>query len=224
MYNGKLLVLDVDDVLVHISTPWICLALEDPIVAAALPALVAAHAAAPYSFAPAVLRRRQPHIQAWLQEQYALDPTLLPRLDLAYRAHATFYANLPPTAFCETIIAAMSLPGRVAHVHIVTHNFSNTDPCVISKELWIRTHLGGPDRVTIHHLEAHQKKSEILKIHCPEPDAYADDALKNVVDVVLNDAVRPLEILIPRMGHNLVPENVVELATLRRIAITYYNP
>ena len=68
-----------------------------------------------------------------------------------------------------------------------------------------------------------QKKSEVLRQFCPEPDAFADDSLKNVVDVLLNDAIRPHEIIIPRMGHNAVTPEIEQLAFLRRIKISYYE-
>ena len=84
--------------------------------------------------------------------------------------------------------------------------------------------LGGPERVTIHNVESGTKKSEIMHKFCPEPDSFADDAMKNVVDILLNDKVRPHEILIPRMGHNsALPPETSLLARLRGITVTHYD-
>jgi hypothetical protein len=220
--NGsKLLALDVDDVLVHISTPWIERLMLRPQLAFALPKLMGRTASD--GLQDEVIARQHPHIQQWLQAHHDLPAGLLGQVDLTYRGDPNFYDDLPPTTFCKGIAAIMDLPGRISHIHIVTHNFSNSDPSVASKERWLRKQLGGPERVTIHNLEAGQKKSEILQKFCPEPNAFADDSMKNVIDMLLNDAVRPHEILIPRMGHNeLIPE-IQQLAFLRRISINYYE-
>lgn len=220
--NGsKILALDTDDVLVHISTPWIERLLSRPQLAFALPRLSGRKASD--GLQAEVIARPQPHIQQWLKEHHGLPDGLIGQVDLTYRADPHFYDDLPPTAFCSGIAAIMELPGRISHIHIITHNFSNSDPSVASKERWLRKQLGGPERVTIHNLEAGQKKSEVLRVHCPEPSTFADDSMKNVVDMLLNDAVRPHEILIPRMGHNMLLPEVQQLAFLRRISINYYE-
>ena len=216
--NGsKLMAVDTDDVLVHISTPWVERARMRPSLAQYVPAGGAV------ALEDVLLGRPQPYIQQWLVDACGMPTDLLEELDLVYRADPHFYDELPPTMFCRGIMSALALPGRVAHVHVLTHNYSNSDPCVESKDRWLRKHLGGPERVTIHHIEAGQKKSDVLRQFCPEPDAFADDSLKNVIDVLLNDAIRPHEIIIPRMGHNAVTPEIEQLAFLRRIKISYYE-
>ena len=220
--NGsKLLAVDMDDVLVHIATPWVRRAMARPKLHLAWPK-AAAIAEFP-NLQEQVLARPQSHIQRWLVEDHGMPEALVAEIDLTYRADPNFYDELPMTPFCAGVVAALALPGRVAHVHVVTHNYSNTDPVVASKDRWLRSVLGGPERVTIHHLEASQKKSEVLKKHCPEPDTFADDAMKNVIDVLLNDDVRPREILIPGMAHNQLAPEVAKLAVLRRIDLNYYD-
>jgi hypothetical protein len=226
MNNGsKLLAVDVDDVLVHIATPWIVRAFErHPQLAMAAPQLAAWLREAPSEEVhETVTLRPQPHVQQWLLQEHKLPQALIPLVDLTYRGDPTFYDDLKPTEFCRGIMAALALPGRVAHIHAITHNFSNDDPCVASKERWLRKMLGGPERVTIHNVESGTKKSEIMHKFCPEPDSFADDAMKNVVDILLNDKVRPHEILIPRMGHNNLLPEVEHLAFLRKIQINYYE-
>ena len=226
MNNGsKLIVVDVDDVLVHIATPWVIRAVQRvPQIA-----MVAPHLAEWLRTAPSqvihdtVIARPQPHIQQWMVQEHGVPEELIPKIDLVYRADPEFYDELVPTTFCAGLIAALSLPGRVNHIHAVTHNYANSDPCVESKDRWLRNMLGGPERLTIHHIEAGQKKSEVIREHCPEPDSFADDAMKNVIDVLLNDDVRPHEILIPRMGHNQLLPEVQQLAFLRKININYYD-
>lgn len=217
MRASKLLVLDADDVLVHIVTPWVLKALASPDVA-------------PGWIRPtgidekAITGRLQPYLQHWLMEEHGFPKDAVPQLDAIYRQDPKFYDDLPPTRFCQGVMAAMAMPGHVAHVHVITHNFSNSDPCVESKTRWLRRHLDDPSRVTIHSVESGTKKSEIMRKHCPDPDTFVDDSLKNVVDVLLNDAVTPYEILIPRMGHNQAPpQEVFSLANLRRISINYYE-
>ena len=226
MNNGsKLLAVDVDDVLVHIATPWVVRAFQrHPQLALAAPQLASWLREAPTEEVHgAIVARSQPHVQQWLLQDHKLSESLIPLVDLTYRGDPHFYDDLQPTAFCQSIMNALSLPGRVSHIHAITHNFSNGDPCVASKERWLRRILGGPERVTIHNVESDTKKSEIMHKFCPEPDSFADDAMKNVVDILLNDKVRPHEILIPRMGHNNILPEIQQLAFLRKIQINYYE-
>jgi hypothetical protein len=216
--NGsKLMAVDTDDVLVHISTPWVERARRHPEIARYIPD----HE--PDALGATLIGRPQPYIQQWLIDSCGMPRELQDELVLIYRGDPNFYDDLPPTLFCKGIIGALARPGAVAHVHVLTHNYSNSDPCVESKDRWLRKHLGGPEKVTIHHIEAGQKKSDVLRQFCPEPDAFVDDSLKNVIDVLLNDAIRPHEIIIPRMGHNAVTPEIEQLAFLRRIKISYYE-
>ena len=50
-----------------------------------------------------------------------------------------------------------------------------------------------------------------------------DGVQEDVVDILLNDKVRPHEILIPRMGHNAAPPEAEQLAYLRKIKLSYYE-
>lgn len=213
--SSKLVAVDVDDVLVHISLPWVERSRSLRAVAPYVPSAA--------DLAERLLARRQPHIQQWLVGEHGMPEELIGELDLLYRADPTFYDDLQPTTFCRALMGAMELPRRVSHVHVITHNYSNSDPAAESKERWIRRYLGDKDRVTIHHVEAGTKKSDIMRDHCSEPDVFADDSLKNVVDILLEDRVRPNEILIPRMGHNAVSADIVKLATLRGIELNYYE-
>ena len=217
---SKLMVLDVDDLLVHISTPWI-LGLTsrsafEPILKETLPS-------DPVAVMNEVLSRRIYSLQNWLVEEKKVRESHILDMELSYRANATFYDNLPPTRFAEAVIAGLKLPGRIEHVHLISHCFDVSDPCVFSKERWIRRHLGGPERITIHFITNDVTKPEIMRQHCPEPDAFADDSLSNVISVLLDNDVKPSEILIPLMGHNAAPLNVFHLAALRLIEMTYYQ-
>lgn len=115
------------------------------------------------------------------------------------------------------------MPRVMAHVHVVTHCFALDEAATRSKVRWLQRHLGVESgRLTFHLLTPGEKKSEVLRQFCPEPDSFADDAMKNVLDVLLNNAVRPAEILIPRMGHNELHPKVEALARLRRIRLSHY--
>jgi 5'(3')-deoxyribonucleotidase len=222
--NGsKLLAVDMDDVLVHIATPWVRRAFLRPKLRMGwMPSARFADMSDP-DLQSQVLARPQSYVQRWLVEDHGFPEMLLQEFDLTYRADPTFYDNLPMTPLCEAIVAALALPGRIMHVHVVTHNYSNSDPVVSSKDRWLNKVFGGSERVSIHHLEATQKKSEKLKEVCPSPDTFADDSMKNVIDVLLNEAVKPREILIPSMAHNQLAPEITALAVLRKIDINYYD-
>jgi hypothetical protein len=214
---SKLLVLDTDDVLVHIATPWMMRAFSNPAVAPGWTRPTGLDERA-------VVARTYPHIQPWLVAVHGLPKDAVSAFDDVYRRDPMFYDDLPPTRFCQGVMAAMAKPGCVEHVHVITHNYSNGDPSAESKDRWLRRYLSDAARVTIHNVESGEKKSEVMRKHCPNPDTFADDSLKNVVDVLLNDAVSPYEILIPRMGHNeVLPPEMAKLALLRRISINYYE-
>lgn len=214
--GSKLIAVDVDDVLVHIATPWVAK------ITKYLPRGVLTMLNGE-DLSRAVRSRVQPHIQEWLVQEHGLMRHQVDEVNLTYRADPTFYDDLLPTALCRGLWTALELPGRIAHVHVITHNYSNDDPCVESKDRWLRKWVGSPNKVTIHHVEAGDKKSSVMANHCPDMDSFADDSMSNVVDVLLNDAVRPNEILIPRMGHNVASGQVRHLAALRRIQLNYYE-
>lgn len=216
MDAGKTIAVDVDDVLVHISTPWVRRALAHPTLSPWLSALQAD------DLARQVTTRLHPYIQPWLCS-LGLPEVHVPLLDSLYRDDEAFYDDLPPTAMCVALARALELPRVMAHVHVVTHCFGLDEPATRSKVRWLQRHLGEEGgRLTFHLLTPGEKKSEVLRQFCPEPDSFADDAMKNVLDVLLNDAVRPAEILIPRMGHNELHPKVEALARLRRIRLSHY--
>ena len=217
--GSKILALDMDDVLVHISTPWILKALQRPTLQTTLQRLL------PPSLdklMEVVLTRTYPHIQEWLTNDLSFPTHLLGELNLAYRGDPTFYDDLHPTKLAESIKTAMEVPGWIGHIHVVTHNFDHQDPCVESKTRWIKNQFG-TNNVTIHHLTPDQRKSDVLHAHCPKPTVFADDSLKNVIDVLVNRNVQPDEILIPEMGHNIMDDSTRYLAVLRQIQISYYQ-
>ena len=216
--NGqKYIVLDVDDVIVDMSSHWMNLAKEDACIKPYVDKVVGTT-----PLAEALVLRRAGYMQDWMQ----LPDDLRVVFDFIYRSNRNFYDDLQPTQFGRNILLALSRPGYVGHVHFITHNFSNDDPSVDSKQRFLETHFGAyMDRCTIHQTDASVSKSKIMERVCPEPHMFADDQMKNVVDVLLNDNVRPHEIAIPEGNFNYPPaDNVIKLATLRRIQLNYYNP
>ena len=208
----------MDDVLVHIATPWVRKALKRPNIQNAIGHLLKDDD----TLQERVLNRKEPYIQEWLVNEFHLPRKLVDEVNLVYRADPTFYDDLLPTPICLGFINALSLPGRVSALHVITLNFNNDDPCVESKNRWLDRIFTGNSRVHIHNLNAGEKKSDCLKQHCPEPTIFVDDTLKNVVDILLCDDVKPEEILIPKMGHN--PAHIVDgLAHIRKINLTYYE-
>jgi hypothetical protein len=222
MFNGsKILALDVDDVLVNITFPWCERLKHRPNLFNALDGKLSSDRGQLMSD---VVNRKQPHIQQWLQENHNLDKDLLHEVDLVYRSNPVFYDDLEPTKLCRAIQMALDLPGRINEICVITHNFNNNDPCVESKDRWLRKYFSAAgDKLHIHHVESPEKKSSIMEKYCPEPDVFADDSLKNIIDVLLNDKVRPHEILIPKMGHNEVSPDMYALAALRKIKINHYT-
>jgi hypothetical protein len=172
-----------------------------------------------------VLARKYPYIQNWLKNDYTLPESLMGKVNSLYRDNDKFYDNLEPTNVCKGFIQALELPGVISQLHIFTHNFDNHDPCIESKNRWIERYLGSSSKVIVHHLNAGEKKSHYMQQHCPNPSVFLDDSLKNVVDIITNDRVKPNEILIPKMGHNddVVSSGIALLSTLRNIKLDYYT-
>ena len=224
MENSKVLALDVDDVLVHISTPWVVRALEHPRLGQLLTSL---RFQTPALLHQVVVGRSRGHIQPWLVEQHGLPASSIPEFDSLYRDAADFYDDLEPTVLFKGVLTALGMDRVVSHVHIITHCFALDDAATLSKRRWLERHLADgikAGRVTIHELTADQRKSEVMCLHCPEAHSFADDSVKNVIDVLLNKRVRPHEILIPRMAHNdNLPVSIRRLAHLRRIKLSYYD-
>jgi hypothetical protein len=158
-------------------------------------------------------------------EAHGVPRSLAQAMDAVYRDDPKFYDDLPTTEFCDALNTALRFGNSMEHIHVITHCHDKNDPAVQSKVRWLERHLHDDrGRVTIHLVDGERQKSEILFEHCPEPDAFVDDSLRNVVDVLLaSDRIRPAEILIPRMGHNPLSPEIEQLAALRRIRIVYYE-
>ena len=222
MENAKVIALDVDDVLVHISTPWVRRALNHPALERLLPrALRDAE-----NLHKTVVERAFSHVQSWILAE-GFPNSHLGEFNALYRDSPDFYDDLEPTTLCRGVQTALGMDRALAHVHIITHCFAQDDAATASKHRWLQRHFADgiqSGRVTIHALHHSQRKSEILRLHCPEAHSFADDSVKNIVDVLLNKRVRPHEILIPRMVHNdNLPDNIRRLARLRRIKLSYYE-
>jgi hypothetical protein len=218
---ARTLATDVDDVLVNISVPWVERAMLHPLLEGAL-----SKAGLPKGelLTETVIGRPMYYLQTWLKEVYGLPDGYMCILDEIYRQDGSFYDDLPPTTFCQGIITALENTRALREVHVITHVYAEDDPTTESKLRWLNRWLK-PDQypVKVHVVVGSAKKSAVLKQHCPKPDVFADDAMKNVIDILLEDAVQPGEILIPRMGHNSpFPKDIETLAALRDIALTHY--
>ena len=212
--------LDVDDVLVHISAPWAKLLRDHPGAAGLLRDMPATDE----GLLRSALERRSYRIEQWL-EAHGFDPAVLQGLAMElYRDNLAFYDALPPTAFCRAVLRGMELMRNV-QVHLITHCFDLDEPATLSKRAWIeRTFAAVRGRVVLHELTHNQMKSAWVAQHCPDAELFADDALRNVIDVLHNSSARPKQILIPRMGHNsALPPETSLLARLRGITVTHYD-
>lgn len=219
MEGSKVIASDVDDVLVHIVTPWLEKAIaKSPRIAAALASLPRDRK----QLQELVEARRLYHFQDWLPE-HGFSLSMMDELENLYRNDPHFYDDLAPTAFCRSIVHALSFPRAVAQVHLITQCYDLDEPATQSKVRWLEKQFGKDPRVTIHLTVPGQKKSDVLLRNCPEADAYADDARHHVIDVLTNDRVRPAEILYPQMGHNVPTPDMVKLAVLKRVKLSPYQ-
>jgi hypothetical protein len=215
----KNLVVDMDDVLVNISQKWARKATLSPglrrlATVAALPASNAELGAA--------VRARD---RAWLQDWLGLmgEPGLMAEFDALYRGDGAFYDDLPPTPFAVGVIRALIPLGVVGAVHVVTHTMGDGDPVNDSKRRWLSRHLPD-DRVQVHLVDGGTKKSEVIRRHCPDADTYADDSMKNVIDVLTARGVHAHEIAMPKLGCNHpMPDAVAIAARLARTKLNYYE-
>jgi hypothetical protein len=218
--NRKLLVADMDDVLVNCTPKWVRKATQDPEIGQ-LPG-VAALAARGGSLRDATMGRPAYYLQKWLSVPAYADG----RFNALYREDPSFYDGLPPTPFAESVrLALAGFGGAVEHVHVVTLTMGGGDPVNESKVRWLESFFEGHrGKVTFHLTPPGVKKSEVMLRHCQEPDAFADDSLGNVADVLLVEKVRPKQILIPKMGHNYPAHaEIAQLAALSRVELSYYS-
>ena len=217
--NSRILALDVDEVIVDILTPWVERAYEDSRTAHIFKGMTKEQVVKAVSEYPA-------YAQVWMRKHLGATDADIAQFDLVYRGDSRFYEELKPTAFCISIHQAMKWSGAISHVHFVTHNFDNADPCSANKEKWLHHFFGEfTGRYTVHNVESSIKKADFLQRVCPEPNLFADDSLKNISEILLNDKVRPHEIAIPRMARTAtIPDEMIKLAVLRRIKLSFYDP
>jgi hypothetical protein len=83
---------DMDDVLVHISTPWVRRSLANTAIATAVQDYITDND----ELETKVLSRTQPYIQRWLVDNCHLPESMVSDIDMIYRADPTFYDDLPP--------------------------------------------------------------------------------------------------------------------------------
>jgi hypothetical protein len=215
----KILAVDADDVLVNVTPKWVWKAKQSRELSR-LPGL-------------SVLPDDKPGIRAatlgrdvyMLHEWLGVPPEHMPEFMSIYNDDGEFYDGLPPTPFAIGIIKSCQVQGVVDQVHVLTHVLDQGGGASSSKERWLRRYLQ-PDRlpVAIHQVPSNEKKSAWMRRHCPRPDSFADDAIRNVLDVLVCDHVKPSQILMPRLGHNSpVPGEMAVLAALRQITIEHYG-
>ena len=225
MNNGqKSAVLDIDDIMVDLSTEWVTRAYKDQEL---LPFLKIIDTD---KIREQVFTRNRNYVQDFfLTEEGISRADVVDRFNNLYRKDPTFYDKLDLTVFGRSIKMALEIDGYVSEVHFITHNFSNDDPSVESKERFINRFFGMyGERVRLHQLVATEKKADLMERVCPEPNIFADDQPKNVIPVILNEKLRPHEIAMPRFGYNTgfapLPDNAIALARLRRIRLNLYTP
>jgi hypothetical protein len=217
---GKVLAVDLDDVLVSVMPRWVASALavlgkERGGLGPPLPTGAELEAA--------VLARSDYLLMPWLTATYGLPAELSEAFHDVYRNDATFYDGLPPTAFCRAILTLLQRQGAVEAVHVISHVIALGDPVNASKERWLGEWLRPSELpVTVHLVPLGTKKTDVMLQWCPAPDLFADDCRKNVIDVLSCSGVAPREILVPRMGHNEFIPDMETLARLRQIHLAHY--
>jgi hypothetical protein len=212
------MVLDVDEVLVNVTPAWVAKAKAHPDLGN-LPTLAALPPGGS-ALASVVFARPVYFLLDWLK----IPAHLRGVFDSLYRDDGEFYDDLPPTPFASGVAALLKFPGAVGACHIISHVMGDGDAVNASKMRWLDRHIDSRDgRVSIHLLELGTKKSDVMLRHCKEPDSFADDSMLNVLDVMATKGLNPRQILIPRMGYNAAPREVVLAARVCCVELSYYE-
>jgi hypothetical protein len=142
-----------------------------------------------------------------------------------YSDDPAFYDDLPPTPMAEAVRLSLSFSYITDHVHVITQMMvTGNGGANESKLRWLNWLLE-PSRnpVTIHQVMPGEKKSAVLQRHCRRPDAFCDDSMKHVIDVMTARGVAPKQYLLPRLGHNNPAPEVSILALLSHAELSYYG-
>jgi hypothetical protein len=229
---SKIIISDIDDVLVNISVPWVTKAIQKLNVTSLNDNL---NLDSIEAFQKKIIKRKIPHIQDWLQQIGNLSQESYDEIVLTYRSDPTFYDDLQPTNMAKAILGSLQMPNYLNKLILISHNFDINDPCSESKVKWVERYFSEFNNVEFFNIDVTTKKTEVIKSTVPSPTLILEDMLSNVVSFLLDDEINPEEILIPRMGHNSIhdktddPETnelfkkIFELSLLRKIKINFYN-
>ncbi len=215
----KLLAVDVDDVLVNITPKWVGKALAHPEMkrVGRFPHLPSDRA----SLRRLVLGRDMYDLPSWL----GIPGPMIQEFLLIYANDENFYDDLPPTPMAESVRLSLQLPHITGRVHVISQVMAiGSGGANASKERWLKWLLEPSlNPVSIHFTLPSEKKSDVLRKHCPEPDTFVDDSMKNVLDVLTSKGVSPKQVLLPKMGHNDPAPSISLLAKLSSVDLSYYG-
>ena len=200
--------IDCDEVLVHISKKWTDIVVNDPIISQ-------------YIFDTSTLEEQKNFISfkkslvdnVLLRERYYLNeylrldnPEIRKRyLDL-YNLNGTFYDNLEPSKYYESLVKIIKGPSILTDISIITSVGETEDfPCVLSKKKFLYKlfkNFSDVCNINFYFVTDGIKKSDIINSNNIQYTTFIDDHMSNIEDVIINTNSKHKDFSIPLYGYN----------------------
>jgi hypothetical protein len=219
--NEKHIACDVDEVIVNISPKWILLSSQIlPHNTKLKNCIMEKEKEGIYE--KFILERSHGYIQTMLEKEFDVTKEEISKIDELYYSNETFYDDLKPTKFAESLIKASNL-GKLNSITFITKNRKKDDPSNASKIRFLN-HYFKNVKIKIFEVFDKEPKSAVLNKNGPF-DIFVDDSLDNIAEVLANGKKGKVkEILIPSLGYNKdIPEIIFLAAKLNGINIGFID-
>jgi len=168
--------------------------------------------------------REQYYIEEWLFENK--HPQEIK--DIAYNVYFnnnTFYDDLPPSKFFMALYN-MLRGDILERIVVVTHALDKTLPVNKSKMRWLAKQFkeaGDIVDLDFFLLDHHETKSQCINQEVSNYNAFVDDSLKNIRDVIENTNSYGKEFFIPLYGYNMDFPEAPDHKLNKDLGIIYFN-
>ena len=200
--------IDCDEVLVHISKKWVNKCINDPLIKeyildTSTQEQKENHVEYLQSLEDNVLKREKYYLDQYLDLK---DPQVVKRYLELYNLDDTFYDDLPPSLFYNSLVNIFKSSSIINEISIISVVGDSVDfPNVLSKKKFL-LNLFRPFRdicnTNFYFVENGKTKSSIINENNINYTTFIDDHMTHISDVIVNTNSVKKDFGIPLYGYN----------------------
>lgn len=199
---------DCDEVLVKISKKWTNIVVNDPLISqyifdTSTPQEQNNFNKFKQSLVDNVLLREHYYLNHYLRLD---NPEIHKRYLELYNLNKTFYDDLEPTKYYESLVKILKGSSILTDISVITAVGETEDfPCVMSKKKFLFKlfrNFKNDCNINFYFVTDGTKKSEIINDNNIQYTTFVDDHLTHIEDVIINTDSKYKDFSIPLYGYN----------------------